>query len=417
MKRAFSAAFACFAKIASGLAILPAMTYLRLASLSTLALIAAACGEAGRDPGGDTFNANTSVTTLDEASDQDESGEAESSSSDTGIKLDMPAESEGVDTVETGNECAAVSETAENQFAPVDIVFAIDTSGSMSEEKNFVQQNMNIFSQQIFLANIDHHVVMVAAESPDGPCINVPLGSGACPADTKLPNYLHVVDEVGSTNALERILATQPLWSTSIRPNSVKHLVVVSDDESAMDALTFDAAFKAIDPSYANYYFHAIVAFENPDPLQCLGGQATCCAGFIPISADVGQVYIDLANLTGGVAGDLCLQQFGPVFDQIAQSVQTTVPLACEWEIPEPPEGESFDPTKVNVELELDGVPEDVFYVENEAACNGGEGWYYFPDAVTPQTIRICPETCARVQSAEQASVDILFGCDTVPVG
>lgn len=382
----------------------------RVLTVSTLVL--SACASEGRDAG-DTFG-STGITS---ANDEVEGGSSENgeASTDGGTKFDSMLEtSEGPS--ETGNECAAVSQTAQNQYAPVDIIFAIDTSGSMSDEKDFVQQNMNIFSQQIFLANIDHHVVMIAEESPGGPCINVPLGSGACPADSSPPEYVHVVDTVGSSNSLERILATQPQWAASIRPNSVKHLVVVSDDESGMDAASFDAAFKALDPSYADYYFHAIVAFTSPNPLECLGG-ASCCASLIPLSDGVGQVYLDLVALTGGVAGDLCDQQFGPVFTQIAQSVQTTVPLACEWEIPPPPEGESFDPNKVNVALELDGVPEDVYYVADEAACNGGDGWYYFPDAVTPQTIRICPATCARVQDASEASVDILFGCDTVPIG
>ena len=144
---------------------------------------------------------------------------------------------------------------------------------------------------------------------------------------------------------------------------------------------------------------------------------STCCAGLIPLSADVGQVYLDLVNLTGGVSGDLCEQQFGPVFDQIAQSVQATTPLACEWDIPEPPEGESFDPTKVNVELTIDGMLKQVYYVEGVDQCNGGDGWYYYPDSLNPQTIRICPATCAQVQGATDASVDILFGCDTVPIG
>jgi hypothetical protein len=378
--------------------------------------VVSACGDDGR-AAGDTFGSSSGVTTVDDEADDEESETADDEGSgDTGIKLDsMPDTTD--DDAETGNECAAVTETAQNQYAPVDIIFAIDTSGSMSDEKNFVQQNMNIFSQQIFLANIDHHVVMVADASPDGPCINVPLGSGQCPADSKPPEYLHVVQSVGSTNALQIILDTQPQWAASIRPNSVKHLVVVSDDESDMDAATFDAAFKALDPSYTGYFFHAIVAFEAPDEFECFGGADCCAGGFIPLSEEVGQVYLNLVSLTGGVAGDLCDQQFGPVFTQIAQSVQTNVPLACEWEIPPPPEGESFDPTKVNVELDIDGVPESVYYVENEAACAGADGWYYFPDAVTPQTIRICPATCTRVQAAADASVDILFGCDTVPIG
>jgi hypothetical protein len=393
---------------------------LRRALIST-GLLLAACsgGEAGRPTTStSTSTSNTGgILTVGEESGSDDNGDTDpddSDSNDSGVLFDMevPGDGDG----DTGDECAAVSETAQNTYAPVDIIFAIDTSGSMTDEKNFVQANMNIFSQQIFLANIDHHVVMIADASPDGPCINVPLGSGNCPADTKLPEYLHVVQGVGSTNALQVILDTHQLWSPSIRPGSIKHFVVVSDDESSMDAQTFHNAFIALNPEYANYVFHAIVAFEAPDPFECAIG-ANCCASFIPLSEEVGQVYLNLVSQTGGVAGDLCDQEFGPVFNQIAQSVQQTVPLACEWDIPDPPEGESFDPTKVNLELELDGMLESIYYVESEAACNGGDGWFYLPDANNPQSIRICPETCIRTQNASDASVDILFGCDTVPVG
>lgn len=374
----------------------------------------------GGEGSSETFPTTTGISTLDTGNNDDDNetsegdGDGDGDATTTGPLLDMP----GGDGDGDGdpNECAAVSETAQNEFLPVDIIFAIDTSGSMDDEKNFVQQNMNIFSQQIFLANIDHHVVLIADPSPDGPCINVPLGSGQCPNDSKAPNYLHVNQGVGSSNALDIILSTQPQWAASIRPGSIKHLVVVSDDNSSMDAATFDSAFKAIDPDYADYFFHAIVAYENPDPFECFGG-ASCCAGPIPLSADVGDVYLDLVALTGGVSGDLCEQQFGPVFNQIAQSVLGSTPLACEWDIPDPPEGESFDPTKVNVELHLDGADQSIFYVENEAACGVGDGWYYFPDAVNPQTIRICPATCTKVQAANQASVDILFGCETIPIG
>jgi hypothetical protein len=359
----------------------------------------------------------TGITTLD-TGDEDQTtgpGDGDGEPTTTGPLLDMP-NGDG-DGDGDPNECAAVSETAQNELLPVDIIFAIDTSGSMTDEKNFVQQNMNIFSQQIFLANIDHHVVMIADQSPDGPCINVPLGSGNCPNDSKLPEYLHVVQGVGSTNALEIILSTQPQWAPSIRPGSVKHLVVVSDDESSMGSGQFDAAFKALDPDYEDYFFHAIVAHEAPDELECFLMQSTCCFSLIPLSEEVGQVYLELVALTGGISGDLCDQEFGPVFNQIAQSVLGTTPLACEWDIPDPPDGETFDPMKVNVKLTLDGNETDIFFVDNEAACGGGDGWYYYPDNVNPETIRICPSTCAAVQAAEQAAVDILFGCETIPVG
>ncbi|NVB42938.1 VWA domain-containing protein [Pseudenhygromyxa sp. WMMC2535] len=383
----------------------------------TPALALACSGDAQpRDDAGSQGSTLTLGGGGDEAGDGTDEDDDSLDAEETGPKLDSMME-EGEDEADTNNECAAVSETAQNELAPVDIIFAIDTSGSMSDEKDFVQNNMNTFSTQIFLANIDHHVVMIAGESPDGPCINVPLGTGNCPDDNNPPEYLHVFQEVASTNALELLISTYPDWASSIRSNSVKHVVVVSDDDSAMDAASFDAAFKALDPSFANYYFHAIVAYENPNPIECWSGTAQCCSGLLPLSADVGEVYLDLVALTGGVSGDLCEQEFGPVFTQIAQSVQTTTPLSCEWAIPTPPEGESFDAGKVNIELELDGVPESVYYVGSADDCAGGDGWYYYPDADSPETIRICPATCERVQSATDAQVDILFGCETIPIG
>lgn len=387
-------------------------TDLRRVLISTSVLLAACGGEAGR-PADTISTSTTNSSGVTSFGTGESDGDGDGDPGTTGTLFDMPQGGDG--DGDTGEECAAVSESAQITYAPVDIIFVIDTSGSMSDEKNFVQQNMNIFSQQIFLANIDHHVVMIAEASPEGPCINVPLGSGACPADTKLPEYLHVIEGVGSTNALEKIISTEPLWSTSIRPGSIKHIVVVSDDESSMDAGTFHNAFVALNPEYANYVFHAIVAFEAPDPFDCALG-AGCCLSFVPLAEAVGEVYLQLVNQTGGVAGDLCDQQFGPVFDQIATSVQQTVPLQCEFEIPEPPEGETFDPTKVNIEIELDAQTQDVYYVENEAACMGGDGWFYLPDAVSPTSIHLCPTTCNSVQSATNAKVDILFGCATIPV-
>ena len=381
--------------------------------LSLVACGLAACSDGEGRNNSTVFSATMSTSNGETDSEEAGDGAPGDGEPSTGPLLDVAPEGDGDGDP---NECAAVSEQADNQYAPVDIIFAIDTSGSMSDEKNFVQQNMNMFSTQIFLANIDHHVVMIAEESPDGPCINVPLGSGACPFDSNPPDYVHVFETVNSSDALIKIIQTHPQWQNAIRPNSIKHLVVVSDDDSSMDAATFDQMFKALDPDYSDYFFHAIVASVAPDPLDCVL-DPTCCLSLIPLSADVGTVYIQLQQMTGGVFGDLCDQQFGPVFNQIAQSVQQTVPLACEWDIPDPPEGESFDPNEVNVSLVLDGVQEDVYYVDSEADCNGGDGWFYLPDAVNPEKIRVCPSTCDRTQSAAQAQVDILFGCATIPVG
>jgi hypothetical protein len=401
------------------------MLRIRRVSIATgiIAVCAAGCSSDGGSR--ETFGTSTGISTTISTGDDDQTtgpgdgdGEAEGDGdgdepTTTGPLLDVaPGDGDGDGDP---NECAAVTETAQNELLPVDIIFAVDTSGSMDMESAFVQQNMNIFSQQIFLANIDHHVVLIADSSL---CINVPLGSGNCPDDNSLPEYLHLNQTVSSNDALQVILNTQPQWAASMRPGSIKHVVVVSDDNSEpMTSGQFHVAFEGISADYEDYFFHAIVAYTEPNPFECFGGMGTCCEGFIPLSAAKGQVYLELVALTGGVSGDLCDQQFGPVFNQIAQSVLGTTPLACEWDIPEPPLGQTFDPMKVNVKLTLDGSEQDIYYVENEAACGAGDGWYYSPDNVNPETIRICPATCAEVQAAEQASVDILFGCETIPVG
>jgi hypothetical protein len=43
-------------------------------------------------------------------------------------------------------QCTGVSSTAEAQKQPADIIIAVDTSGSMSEEADQVQENLNAFA-------------------------------------------------------------------------------------------------------------------------------------------------------------------------------------------------------------------------------------------------------------------------------
>ena len=43
-------------------------------------------------------------------------------------------------------------------------------------------------------------------------------------------------------------------------------------------------------------------------------------------------------------------------------------------------------------------------------------GWYY-DDFADPQRILMCPQTCARFEALQAASIDIRFGCTTIPAG
>jgi hypothetical protein len=104
----------------------------------------------------------------------------------------------------------------------------------------------------------------------------------------------------------------------------------------------------------------------------------------------------------------------------IRESITTTeivkTPLPCEWEIPDPPDGESFDRNLVNVQFQQGALePQRVGHVASENDCSNFSGGWYYDDPNAPNRVLVCPDTCAVLQSIEDARVDILFGCASIP--
>ena len=214
-----------------------------------------------------------------------------------------------------GDDLIAASPRRPTDATPVDIIMAVDDSGSMGYEIQLVMNNMNTFAAQLFLADFDYHLVLIDGEI----CLPLPVGSGLCPDDNNPPTYVHIFDPVGSNDALQKILDNHVGWAPQMRPDALKHLIVVSDDDSSLSAGDFNAQFTALDPSHAGYLFHAFASPE--DPLLACVSMTTCCPNFVPLVAALSQEYLDLTALTGGVFGDLCLQDIAPFFDDVAASV------------------------------------------------------------------------------------------------
>lgn len=327
-----------------------------------------------------------------------------------------------------GDDCAETSSEAESDVLPADIIIAVDNSGSMSEEAVFVQSSMVDFVNAIVGSGIDAHVVLISADSSgsNGICVPFPVGSGSCPNDENLPSYRHVVQEVGSSNALQLILNTYPQWQASLRPQATKTIAVVSDDDSDMSAATFTSQLLALDPSFQGFKFDAIVAPYELFPLSCFNCSPPNCAACdpccgaelafcVPLPADEGAVYKDLVNQTMGVMGNLCLQNFQPVFLDMATAVVSGSQVACVYDIPAPSMGE-IDYGKVNVAYKSDpNAPEQpIFYVPGGATdCDAAGGWYY-DDPSNPTQILLCPATCTAVQMVQGGAITVKFGCQTI---
>lgn len=312
-------------------------------------------------------------------------------------------------------ECDEIVDTATIGPRSQDIIFAVDTSASMVAESGFVQEQMNSFSIQIDAANVDARIILLA-EYPNfggGVCIDPPLGSGGCPtSDSNPPEFLHVPDsDIGSSNSLSRLIELFPQYAPFVRPTSLAHVVVVSDDNSAMSAADFTSGFSALAPHLSQFVFHGIISSEDPD--NC----PNSCCGFM-LAAEQGTVYQELIAQTGGVEGNLCEQEFSPVFAAVAQQVISGATLSCAYEIPPPPEGETFDRDQVNVAFD-DGAGGslEIGRVDDVSECASvSDGWYY-DDPTSPSLILVCPQTCDEIQGFTAGSVAIKFGCETIPAG
>ena len=307
--------------------------------------------------------------------------------------------------------CAAVEHESSQAIRPADIILAIDQSGSMDEETTWMASQLGSFANQITSNGVDVHVIIIAGlpGSENGFCIPSPLGSGGCPADNNPPTLLHIDQHVGSNDAWNQILAAYSSYQPALRPGAAKHVVVISDDEAAMGSMAFDAAFRALDPQLEDYVFHAIYSSkDDPGAFNCFLAPEPCCG----IAADEGKRYRELVNFTGGVSGDLCQQNFQPVWTAVSAQIVDNAPLACEWVIPEPTDGESIDPNEVNVKLIIGGQERDMGYVDDPAQCSlVTDGWHY-DDAVNPTRVILCPDACNEVQAAIDAKINLEFECE-----
>lgn len=91
-----------------------------------------------------------------------------------------------------------------------------------------------------------------------------------------------------------------------------------------------------------------------------------------------------------------------------ALGIISGVALGCRYAVPPAPDGATLDPSRVNVLFAEPGSSEELIGQSLEDDCE--EGWRY---ADGQATIRLCSNTCERVQASETGSLTLQFGCAT----
>ncbi len=297
------------------------------------------------------------------------------------------------------DECVAVTQTATIEQRPVDLIMVGDPETDQILLRNAVT---NLLPQLESMGINDTRVVLIAGQAPpmgadprwEG---EFDCGEWDCRGASQFGYFEHIDIDIDPDAVLTEIMGLVPQWQPHMRTDTWKHIWISSSraGDPAMTAADFTAAFDALGSSYEHFTAHSLVT--NPD----------ATGDFVDLSATSGGVFYQ-----DGLDGD----SYSSFVEGVMEQLQGT-PLSCEYTIPDPPEGQTFDPTRVNVEYEHDGQSVVLGNVVDVEACEqAGAGWYY-DDPVAPTTIHVCPYTCGVFNTIESGSIEIVFGCTTIPAG
>ncbi len=101
--------------------------------------------------------------------------------------------------------------------------------------------------------------------------------------------------------------------------------------------------------------------------------------------------------------------------DALQAIVNQAVPLPCDYDITglKAPQGEALDYGKVNLSFTENNVVDTFGQVPTGSDCPDDVPAWYYDNASTPKTIRLCQKACDTVTSAaNDARVDIVVGCE-----
>lgn len=397
--------------------------------IAAFAIFAFVLSPSCSDKGGDDAAPGSTDTTDTESQGADDKTDTEDGPDNTDTSSPDSGDKDTNSSTDEFESCTETSAVAIMEQAKTNLIIAVDTSGSMRKETEMVQENINNRFAEKFgaHADIDVHIILLSepcsdpASGDDGMCVSKPLGSGDCPEDSNPAKlFWHIPQRVSSHDSLQRFVECRgdngdecqgERWKDYASPDGFVHFVVVSDDDSNMTADEFETWADGLFGK--NWMFHGIVAKtdDNAD------GASEECQEY---AANEGAVYKELISRTGGVFGDLCLQEnneFDVVFDQITTEVITHVEMPCAWKIPAPPEGDELDPTKVNVDFTDGKTNLSIGKVGSPSDCDKVEHGWYYDDNSAPGEIRVCPQTCEWIQGRPEAEMLIKFGCKTRDAG
>lgn len=317
-----------------------------------------------------------------------------------------------------------VADVSQGEKRPLDLYIMFDRSGSMTcsipsggTRWDAVKDALIRFVNDPGAAGIGVGLGYFGTDFPFVP------GSSCDPADYERPE-VPIALLPGNAAAIAGSLdAQQPFTDTPSAPalsGAVNHAIAWRDNH----------------PSHGV----AVVFVTDGQPNQCgtvddvehvartaweQAGMATYVIGVISPGVDCGILdpnppnELDLHRVAaaGGTEQALMVDTTGDPAAQFLDrmdQIRTSAQIPCEFQIPDPPEGDRIDHGAVNVEyVPPGGSPSLVYHVGDRGGCDPAEGGWHYDDQNNPTRILLCPATCDAVETQINARLDIALGCET----
>lgn len=315
---------------------------------------------------------------------------------------------------------------------PLDIVFVIDNSGSMTEEIEAVQRNINRdFADIIAASGLDWRIILVSrhgrAAYSQSICISSPLSGTSCSPVPSVPaltsRFFHYDVEVGSHNSFDILVNTAKTvdrngfapngWTQWLRPDAHVAFVAITDDESTTPWETFVSNLSARDSRFGSaqapaFTWYSIVGLKENQPSTEPWGpsapvQTSRCWGQMEAS---GQEYQELSIRTGGLRFPLCLlDDFDVLFRRLAESVVAEVVPPCALTLP-PGHGAAESSLQL-VYATGGGATVTLERVPGPGQCRANAYWR------DGDELSLCPQACDVVKEDPGASLTVT-GCHPI---
>jgi hypothetical protein len=342
--------------------------------------------------------------------------------------------------------CATQSSDATLVTEPVDIVVILDNSGSMEDELDAVEKNINLnFATILQESQVDYRLILISRhrvaertaseEASTSICVQAPLsGLATCPAARPVfsDRFFQYSTKVESTDSFDIVLDSfaPPFededkydlapngWSAWLRPGAKKVFLELTDDDEDMTADAFIQALISMGPQHfgtnpnqPNLTFHSIIGVVEKTPVTDPYRpdepvQTVACANV----TTTGATYQDLSKKTGGLRFPICqFAAYDVVFRTIAEDVIAKRTIQCDFAIPQAPADRTLDLTKVAVNYVKGDSSGSVKFLQAATPDDCQPDAFYIAD----NRIYLCPEACGVVQADPKSTVDVLFTCES----